>query len=95
MKRDSLTPSLFDEPDPEPSSDVSLDVVTETDDEWIEVSQAYFLSWSTAMQLHYCWRRDMHSALEALDDVEAEFFLRRAASYKAELDAQKEQDADT
>ncbi len=83
MKRDELTPSLFD--DPPVVEDVADDADADTD-EWVEVGQAHFLSWSRAMQLHYCWRRDLDSAVHALSNDDAAFYLQRAASYKTALD---------
>jgi hypothetical protein len=89
-----LTPSLFDEL-PETSkdalvTDVSKEIgnnVEELDD-WDEVPQARFLSWSRGMQLHYCWRRDLDAALRAANDNEATFFLERAAMYQRELEVE-------
>lgn len=70
------TPDLFDEPEAEPEPE---------DDglpEWQEVPQARFLSWSVPMQFTYCYRRDVDSALRADNDMDAEFYLDRAALYK-------------
>jgi hypothetical protein len=89
-RRDDLTPSLFDEPDA--AVDAPADDVEETDselDEWQEVPAARFLSWSDAMQLHYCWRRDMDAALRTDSDADATFFLTRANVYKQSLDELK------
>jgi len=82
-RRDDFTPSLFDEPAP---VEETVEAVVEDDNDWEEVPQARFLSWSTAMQLHYCWRRDLTSALDADNDHDATFFLERAAHYKEALD---------
>lgn len=57
------------------------------DDEWREVPQARFDSWSREMQLAYCAARDYDSAAHA-DSLEwCEFFLARARSYEAEMGA--------
>lgn len=90
------TPSLFDEPSATQSDAVVTDLAAEngnTDDElddelddWDEVPQARFLSWSRAHQLHYCWRRDLDAALRADSTNDAQFFLDRAASYKVLYD---------
>jgi hypothetical protein len=77
------TPSLFDEPDPVPVVvEQSSDDDTGDDDEWHEVPQAVFLSWSDARQWDHCWRRDLHAATHADDTYWQRFFLDRAAAYK-------------
>lgn len=84
-----LTPSLFDEPIEQQQAAVVTDDIGNTNDElddWEEVPQARFLSWSTTMQLHYCWRRDLDAATRADSTSDARFFLERAASYKQEMD---------
>lgn len=89
-----VTPSLFDEPVTAESDTVVTDLVVEKGnseelddlDDWEEVPQARFLSWSHAHQLHYCWRRDLDAALRAEKTSDAQFFLDRAASYKALYD---------
>ena len=73
--RHDATPSLFDTPD----------VDDEDVEDWDEVPQARFLSWSVSMQLHYCWRRDLDAATRAHNDRDATFFLQRAAMYHDEL----------
>lgn len=76
-----ITPSLFDEPaPPEPEIDDALP-------DWHEVPQALFLSWSDAMQMAYCYRRDADSALRADNNTDAAFYLERAAQYKAAIHA--------
>lgn len=88
-RRDELTPSLFDEPVEQLEAEAVTDDIGNTDDElddWEEVPQARFLSWSPKMQLHYCWRRDLDAATRAESTNDAKFFLERAASYKQELD---------
>lgn len=74
-----LTPSLFDEP-----ADVA-EVADDADelDEWVEVPQRVYVTWSLAMQLHYCWTRDLDSALRCTNDDDASWFLWRAGLYKA------------
>lgn len=62
-----MADSLFDEP---------------FDDEWQEVPQARFLSWSAAEQFAYCARRDESSALLADSPSEARWYLDRANAYK-------------
>lgn len=66
-------PSLFDEPEPEAEDELP---------DWNEVPQPLFLSWSHSMQMSYCYRRDLDSALRADNDVDAQFFLDRATTYK-------------
>ncbi len=48
--------------------------------QWKEVPQARFLSWSRGMQMAYCAARDKHSAI--LQPDFADFYLTRAATYK-------------
>lgn len=56
-------------------------------EEWQEVPQEVFLSWSTAMRLRYCWRRDLHAMLHAENESDTvfAFFSQRAALYEADL----------
>lgn len=61
-------PDLFSEPEPE---------------EWHEVSQARFLSWSESMQLSYCAARDINSSLSADNPTDAAWYLWRARLYGA------------
>jgi hypothetical protein len=89
-RRSDLTPSLFDEPTEQLEAQVVTDDIGNSADElddWVEVSQAHFLSWSRAMQLHYCWRRDLDAATRAVSTSGATWFLQRAAAYKDDLDA--------
>ncbi len=74
-----LTPSLFDALD-----DVAqeADVAADELDEWEEVAQQVYMTWSHAMQLHYCYQRDLDSALRCTNDEDASWFLNRAAQYK-------------
>ena len=51
---------------------------------WTPVPFALFASWSPAMQLAYCARRDRDSAAQAYDPEWAERFLARAAAYDGE-----------
>lgn len=51
-------------------------------DEWREVPQPLFLSWSAARQAAYCARRDENSALTADSPEEARWFLARSKLYK-------------
>lgn len=53
-------------------------------DEWQEVPQARFLSWSYAMQLAYCEARDINSATYADTPEAAQWYLDRAKSYREE-----------
>jgi hypothetical protein len=87
--RHDLTPSLFDDA-PAPIVDAVEALDDDELDEWREVPQALFLSWSPLMQLHYCWQRDMDSALRADNNTDAQFYLTRAASYKEMLETAKE-----
>lgn len=52
------------------------------DDEWQEVPQERFLSWTAAEQFAYCARRDESSALIADTSIEARWYLARADAYK-------------
>lgn len=74
------TPGLFDEPEPEPVVEQPSD--DDTDDDWNEVPQAVFLSWSNARQWDHCWRRDLHAATHTDDADMQTFFLERATDYK-------------
>lgn len=74
------TPSLFDETPPELQPDEQDDVSDL--DEWQEVPQERFLSWSAAGQFGYCRKRDLDSALRADNNEDAAFFLERAAMYE-------------
>ena len=47
--------------------------------------QDRFLGLSPALQLHYCWQRDLDAALACESDDEARFFFTRAAMYEAML----------
>lgn len=49
---------------------------------WCEVPQAVFLAWSDAEQYAYCARRDRHSAAQAEDVVDQQFFTERAVWYE-------------
>lgn len=53
--------------------------------DWREVPQQRFLSWSRSMQLKYCAARDLHSAEEAEDVDDIEFFLERRKAYLEEM----------
>lgn len=86
--KDELTASLFDEPVEQLEAEAVTEDFGNTDedlDDWAEVPHARFLSWSNAMQLHYCWRRDLDAATRAENNNDAKFFLERAVSYKQEL----------
>ncbi len=50
--------------------------------QWREVPQARYLSWSEGQQLAYNAARDRDSAEHANDDEWREFYLRRAESYE-------------
>lgn len=80
-----LTPSLFDLLDDQIPADVAEDVADELDD-WIEIAESVFVTWSHALQLHYCWRRDLDSALRCSVDDDASFYLQRAALYKTRFE---------
>jgi hypothetical protein len=80
--RSDLTPSLFDEPVEQAPAIEQEDEL----DDWDEVPQARFLSWSEAMQLHYCYRRDLDAALRAECSPNASFYLERAQRYKEALE---------
>ena len=68
-------PSLFDVPTPTLVTQAPLE-------EWREIPQMLFLSWSAARQFAYCAARDEDSVLSAESDEEILFYGRRAASYK-------------
>lgn len=50
-----------------------------------DIPQALFLSWSDAMQLAYCARRDEDSAVHAENEEWRQFYLARAEGYRADL----------
>ena len=52
------------------------------DQEWHEVPQARFLSWTDAERLAYCAARDTDSAASAEDDEWREFYQQRARMYE-------------
>jgi hypothetical protein len=68
VKKQLDTRTLFDEPEP-------------VESDWMEVPRERFLSWSEAMQLHYCAQRDLDSAEHAENNEWAEFYLTRAKQY--------------
>lgn len=76
------TPSLFDDAEtlPEASPDAQDD--SSELDEWHEVPQERFLSWSPAGQYGYCRKRDLDSALRADTPEEAQWYLTRAKMYQ-------------
>jgi hypothetical protein len=78
-----LTPSLFDALD-----DVAQEADVDADelDDWEEVPQQIYMTWSHAMQLHYCYQRDLDSALRCSNDDDATWFLWRAGLYKAQYE---------
>jgi len=56
-------------------------------DDWDEVPQTVYLSWSEARKLDYCMRRDLHTAshIELNRDMSRGRYLERAAYYKEQL----------
>jgi hypothetical protein len=64
-------------------------IVTECSDlpysTWREVPQALFLSWSPAMQLAYCARRDEDAILSAESDWWVVFYGRRMEGYRGDM----------
>lgn len=72
MANELRTPDLFDEPED----------ASEQKDAWQEVPQALFLSWSRAMQLAYCARRDDHAASQEDNYDIALWFTERAEMYR-------------
>lgn len=81
----AITPDLFGEPPPAPAPAPPPAV----ESSWSEMAAGYFLSLSPAAQLSYCWQRDLDAAVHAASDDEARFFLERAASYRAQMDAMR------
>lgn len=59
----------------------------DAEDDWREVPQARFLSWSPRMQAAYCAERDERAALEADDMQLARFYLTRAEGYRKDVKA--------
>jgi len=71
--------------DPGSSPGPATTVQKTVQNEWHEVPQARFLSWSDDMQRAYCAARDDASALTARERGEdPEFYIKRAESYRCQ-----------
>lgn len=54
-------------------------------EEWREVPQALFCSWSLQRQLAYCAARDEHASISDGGEGWAEFYVERAKAYRQML----------
>lgn len=58
------------------------DLFDALEDDWQEVPQARFLSWTVGEQMAYCAARDIDSAAQADTAEEIDWYLERARSYQ-------------
>ena len=83
---EGIVAGVLDEPgvEGEPTSRRTIPVMAASagSEVWREVPQARFLSWSPAMQMAYCMRRDLDSAACAENDWWRAFYARRAEGYR-------------